>query len=160
MESAVRQYEIQYRPIPLSWWRKLVVVFGILVGTGAFRWGVEYLFHWKHQSGIGTLFVSMAVGGAFAWRPFQNQLLKKGRLTLGDDFVEHDIQTGWFTVKKRIRRDQIKFISEDRHGLRVMNRGKFGTFMRGFVFVPATMPEYQEIRAVLGQWTPIRGQGR
>jgi hypothetical protein len=54
---------------------------------------------------------------------------------------------------------QIKSITEDRQGLRVMNRDKFGTFMWGFVFVPATMPEYQSIKAVLEQWMPIRTRG-
>jgi hypothetical protein len=159
MESAVRQYEIQYQPITLSWWRKLVVFFVVLVTTGAFRWSVEYLFHWKHQNELGALFVPGAVGVFFAWRSFQNQLLRKGSLTLGDDFVESYAQTGWFTFTKHIRRDQIQSIAEDPQGLRVMNRGKFGTFMLGFVFVPATMPEYQEIKAVLAQWAPIQTRG-
>ena len=133
--------------------------FAVLVFTGAFRWGIEYLFHWKHPSEPGALFVPVAVGASFAWRSFQNLLIKKGSLTLGDDFVERDIRTGWLTVKKRIRREQIKSITEDRQGLRVMNRGKFGTFMRGFVFVPATMPEYQSIKSVLAQWMPIQTRG-
>jgi hypothetical protein len=159
MEPAVRQYEIQHQPIMLSFGKKLAAFFAVGFFTFAFRWGIEYLFHWKHQSGIGVLFFTVAMGIYFAWRPFQNQLLRKGSLILGDDFIERDIPTWWATVNKRIRRDQIKSIAEDRRGLRVMNRGKFGTFMLGFIFVPATMPEYQEIRAVLGQWIPIQTRG-
>jgi hypothetical protein len=157
MEPAVRQYEIQYQPITLSWGKKLAVFFAVVFFTLAFRWVVEYLFHWKHPSVLRALFMPIGLGVCFASRPFQ--FGRGGSLTLGNDFVERCTELEWFTAKKRIRRDQIKSIAENRRGLRVMNRGKFGTFMLGFVFVPAIMPEYQEIKAVLAQWAPIQTQG-
>jgi hypothetical protein len=157
MEPAVRQYEIQYPPITLSWWRKLATFLAVLFFMLAFRWVTEYLFHSRHESGIGVLFVPVGVAAVFACRPFQ--VIRGGSLILGDDFVERYTQTGRFTVKKRICRDQIKSISENWRGLRIKDRSGFRAFMAAYVFVPATMPEYQEIKAVLAQWTPIQTRG-
>ena len=159
MEPAVRQYEIKPQPITLSWWKKLATFFGVLFFTLAFRWSIEYLFHWQHPSVVGALFVPVGLAVFFAVRPFQNQFGRAGSLILGDDFVERCAQIEWFTAKKRIRRDQIKSISENGQGLRIKDRTGFGAFMAGFVFVPATMPEYQVIRAVLAQWIPIQTRG-
>ena len=39
-----------------------------------------------------------------------------------------------------------------------MDRGEFGARMLGFVFVPATMPEYQEIKSILSGWAPVQAQ--
>ncbi len=158
MEPAVRQYEIKHQPITLSWWKKLATFFAVLFFTLALRWSIEYLFHWKHPSVIGALFVPVALAVLFAVRPIQEQIVRGGSVILGDDFIEGHTQLNWFTVKKRLYRDQIKCISENRRGLRVMNRGEFGAFMTGFVFVPAALAEYQEIKAVLEQWVPIQNR--
>jgi hypothetical protein len=157
MELAVRQYEIQYQPITPSWGKKLATFFAVVFFMIGFRWGIEYLFHWEHPGELGALFVPIALGVCFARRPFQ--CVRGGSLIVGDDFVERRTQIEWFTAKKRIRRDQIKSISENWRGLRIKDRSGFGAFMAGFVFVPATMPEYQEVKAVLGQWMPIQTQG-
>jgi hypothetical protein len=125
----------------------------------AFRWVTEYLFHWKHQIEMGTLFVPIGLAVLFTVRPIQNQFLRGGSVILGDDFIEGRPLISGFTFKKHIRRDQIKSISENRRGLRIKDWSGFGAFMSGFVFVPATMPEYQEIKAVLAQWAPIQTQG-
>ena len=158
MESAIRQYEIPYQPITLSLFRKLAAFFAVGFFTFAFRWSIEYLFHWQHPSRIGALIVPVAVAIPLSFgRPhFQQLLLKSGSPIVGDDFIEGHTRMSWFSVKKRFYRDEIKSISEHRRGLRVMNRGEFGTLMTGFVFVPAAIPEYQEIKAVLEQWMPIR----
>ena len=159
MESVIRQYEIKPQPITLSWWKKLATFFGVLFFMVAFRWSIEYLFHWQHPSVIGALFVPVALAAFFAIRPIQNQFLRGGSVILGDDFIEGRPLISGFTFKKHIRRDQIKSISENWRGLRIKDRSGFGAFMSGFVFVPATMPEYQEIRAVLAQWAPIQTRG-
>jgi hypothetical protein len=149
------------QPIILSWWKKLAAFFAVVFFMVAFRWGIEYLFHWQHPSAIGALIIPVAVALPLSFgRPrFRQLLLKSGSLTMGNDFIEGHTQMSWFTVKKRLYRDEIKCISENRRGLRVMNRGKFGTFMTGFVFVPAALAEYQEIKAVLEQWMPIQARG-
>ena len=145
----------------LSLWKKLAAFFAVGFFTFAFRWSIEYVFHWQHPSAIGALIMPVAVAIPLSFgRPhFRQLILKSSSLTMGNDFIESHTRMSWFTVKKRLYRDEIKSISENRRGLRVMNHGKFGTFMRGFVFVPATIPEYQEIKAVLAQWTPIQTRG-
>jgi hypothetical protein len=40
-----------------------------------------------------------------------------------------------------------------------MDRGEFAARMLGFVFVPATIPEYQEIKSILNGWAPVQAQG-
>jgi len=83
----------------------------------------------------------------------------KAAMTIGPDFIESCVRATWFRYKRRIRREQVKFISEGQRGLRVMDRGKFGSIMLGHIVVPATMPEYQEIRSELEQWAPIKVNG-
>jgi hypothetical protein len=72
--------------------------------------------------------------------------------------VEGRTHAQWVTYKKRIRRDRIKSISENKRGLCVMDRGEFAARMLGFVFVPATIPEYQEIKSILRGWAPVQAQ--
>jgi hypothetical protein len=152
--TAARQYEIPPPQITLSWWKKLTAFFAIVFFMFAFRWSIESMFHWKHPGVIEAFIIPVAVAISLAFRSLQKLFPRGGSLLVGDDFIEGRTETGWHTFKKHIRRDQIKVISENRRGLRVMNRGKFGTFMLGCVFVPASLPEYQEIRTVLAQWTP------
>jgi len=40
-----------------------------------------------------------------------------------------------------------------------MDRSEFAARMLGFVFVPASMPEYQEIKSTLTRWAPMKQQG-
>jgi hypothetical protein len=61
-----------------------------------------------------------------------------------------------FFKKKRIYRERMKSIKENNRGIFVMDRGNFAARMLGFVFIPATMPEYQEIRSELAQWAPVK----
>jgi hypothetical protein len=77
---------------------------------------------------------------------------------MGENFVEGRTKARWFTFTKRIYRDRIKSISENKWGMCVMDRGQFAARMLGFVFVPATMPEYQEIRLILSGWAPVQGR--
>jgi hypothetical protein len=152
--TAARQYEIPPPQITLSWWKKLAAFFAVLFSMFAFRWGIDSIFHWKHQNPAVALIIPVALAITMVFRPFPWQFYSRGSLILGDDFVEGRTETGWHTFKKRIRRDQIKSISENRRGLTIMDRGEFAARMLGFVFVPATMPEYQEIRTLLLQWAP------
>jgi len=89
-----------------------------------------------------------------AWCAFTS--FKGGSVIIGPNFIEGHTLVGRCTFKKRIGREQIKSISENKRGLSVMNRGRFATWMLGFVFIPATMPEYQEIRAALVLWSPVK----
>lgn len=155
MEPAVRQYEIPTPQIRLSWKTRIALFFAFGCFTFVFRWVIEGLFHWEHQPTIQALIVPVALGATLGLR-FPKWLPRGGSVVIGEDFVEGRTRANWVTFKKRISRDQIKSISENRQGLCVMDRGQFSARMLGFVFVPATMPEYQEIRAELARWAPIK----
>jgi len=157
MECAVHQYKIQPPEISSSWSKKTVVFFAVGFYMFSFRWIIESFFHWEHQPILEALIMPVVLGAYFAFLPFSRWFLQSGRsLIIGDDFIESRVQARWFRCKKRIRREQIKSISEGQRGLRVMDCGKFGSIIRGFIVVPATMPEYQEIRSELARWAPIK----
>jgi hypothetical protein len=157
MEPDVRQYEIPPPQIKVSWLRRIALFLGIGCFTFIFRWIVESIFHWGRQPMPESLFMPIALGAVLSLR-FPKWLPRGGRLIIGKNFVEGRTHAQWLTYKKRIRRDRIKLISESRRGLYVMDRGEFAARMLGFVFVPATMPEYQEIRSILSGWAPVQTQ--
>jgi hypothetical protein len=157
MEPAIRQYEIQPPQIKVSWWKRIALFFGIGCFTFIFRWIVEGIFHWGRQPVPESLFMPVVLGAALGLR-FPKWLSRGGCLIIGEDFVEGRTRAQWFTFKKRIRRQRIKSISESKRGLCVMDRGEFAARMLGFVFVPATMPEYQEIKSILSGWAPVQGR--
>ena len=124
-----------------------------------FRWAIDDVLHDSHQPFFLALITPLGVATLFAFRPFGISIFRGGSLIIGEDFIEGRTQARWFSMKKRINRDKIKSISENRRGLCVMDRGEFAARMLGFVFVPATMPEYQEIKATLTRWAPSERQG-
>jgi hypothetical protein len=157
MEPVVRQYEIQPRQSSLPWRKKVALFFAVACFTFVFRWIIEIFFHWEHQPIIQALILPIALGASFTLRPFSRRLPQGGgSVIIGDDFIEGRTRVNWITVKKRINRDRIKFISENRQGLCVMDRGQFAARMLGFVFVPVSLPEYQQIRLELARWAPVK----
>jgi hypothetical protein len=159
MEAALRQYEIQPREVNLSWSKKIVLFFAVSFFMFGFRWVIESFLHDKHQPILEALIMPVVVGDWCAYRPLNPWLLQgSGNVIIGDDFIERSMGATWFGYKTRIRRDQVKAISEGKRGLRVMNRGGFGSIMLGFILVPATMPEYQKIKSIPSGWAPLQGQ--
>ena len=108
------------------------------------RWAWNGFFHWPNESLVRALVTSVIFAAVFVFLRFSYWLPQ--RLIIGHDFVEARTRTGSLTFKKRIGREQIKSISENARGLRIMDRGQFAARMLGFVFVPASLPEYQEIK--------------
>jgi hypothetical protein len=161
MEPAIRQYDfaVTVRPISFSWQKKVALFFAVGCFAFGFRWMIESLLHWEHHSIIRALIEPIVLAAVFVFRPLNRWVPQGGgSVVIGQDFVEGRTRTSWFTFKKRIRRDRIKSISENSRGLCVMDRGEFAARMLGFVFIPATLPEYQEIRSTLTQWAPLKAQ--
>jgi hypothetical protein len=156
MEAAIRQYEIQPRVIHFSWWKKIALFFAISCFAFGFRWIVDSTLHWERRSTVWALIMAVALGAVFAFRPENRWFPTGGSLIIGDDFIEGRTQYNGFTFKKRMSREKVKSISEDRRGLCVMDRSKFAARVLGFVFIPSAMPEYQEIRSELALWAPIQ----
>jgi len=156
MEPIVRQYEIQTREISWSWRKKIALFFAISCFAFGFRWIVDNSLHWERRSTLWALIMAVALGAVFAFRPENRWFPTGGSLTIGDDFIEGRTQYNGFTFKKRMSRERVKSILENKRGLYVMDRGEFASRMLGFVFIPATMPEYQQIRSELTRWIPIK----
>jgi hypothetical protein len=157
MEAAVRQYEILPRIIPMSRWKRTGLCFAVSFFVFGFRWIIDSLMHWERESFVVTLMMPVVFGVVFGWR-FPERRARGGSLIIGADFVEGRTRFNWFTVKRRIARDRIKCISENNRGLFIRDQGEFAARMLGFVFVPATMPEYQEIKSILSGWAPVQAQ--
>jgi hypothetical protein len=159
MEPAIRQYDftVIVPPITFSWRKKVAVFFVVGCFMFGFRWIIESILHWDHHSIIRALIEPVVLAAVFAFRPFHRWSPQyQSSIVIGQDFLEGRARTGWFTFKKRIRRDRIKSISENRRGLWVMDRSEFAARMLGFVHIPATLPEYQEIRSELTRWAPVK----
>jgi len=153
MEPQIRHYDISRLEVSPSWTEKAAVFLAITCFMFGFRWIIESLLHWARRPGIETLIMPVVVG---AWCAFTS--FKGGSVIIGQDFIEGRTRIGRWTLKKRIGREHIQSISEGKRGLRVMDRGKFGSSMLGFIFVPATMPNYHEIKSILSGWAPVQAQ--
>jgi hypothetical protein len=157
MEAAVRQYDFTSPPISFSWGKKIGVFFAIGCAMFVLRWATDYILHWPHESLFISLFMSIGFAALFVLQPFSRWLPQgKSSVIISGDFVEGRTRSRGFTIKKRISREKIKSISENKYGLCVMDRGKFAARMLGFVFIPATIPDYQEIRSELTRWVPLK----
>jgi hypothetical protein len=150
MEIQTRHYDISRLEASPSWAEKAIVFLAITCFMFGFRWIIEKLLHSKHQAVIEALIMPVVVGGWLAFTTFQG-----GSIIIGHDFIEGRTLVGRWTFKKRIEREQIKSMSENRRGLKVMGRGGFPG-MLSFVFIPASLLKYQEIRSELALWAPIK----
>ena len=157
MKPVLRQYEILPRPIPMSWWKRTGLFFAVFFFMFGFRWIIDSLMHWERESFVVTLMMPLVFGVVFGWR-LPERLARGGSLIIGPDFVEGRTRFNWFTIKRRIARDRIKRISENNRGLFIRDRREFAERMLGFIVVPATMPEYQEIKSILSGWAPVQAQ--
>jgi hypothetical protein len=154
MEPVVRQYEIQLSQ-PSATWVKRVIWFCGLADFAFIFWSVrDAILHSPDQPLIDALFMPVVMAALLVFASFKRSQPKM-TVTIGNDFIESGMRAAWFRYKKRIRRQEIKSISENKRGLRIMDRGKFGSTMLGFISIPATMPEYQEIRSELARWAPV-----
>jgi hypothetical protein len=157
MEPSVRQYDFTAPQISFSWRKKVTLFLAVGCFMFGFRWIIESILHWDHHSIIRALIEPVVFAAVLVFRPLNRWFPQDGgSVVIGQDFVEGRTRTSWFTFKKRIRRDRIKSISENSRGLCVMDRGEFAARMLGFVFIPATVPEYQEIKSILSGWAPVQ----
>ncbi|HEV7673870.1 MAG TPA: hypothetical protein VGQ12_05005 [Candidatus Angelobacter sp.] len=156
MEPALRQYDFTSPPINVSWPKKVGVFLGVGCLMFILRWAWNGFFHWPNESLVRALITSVIFAAVFVFMQFSYWLPQ--RLTIGDDFVEVGTRTGSLRFKKRIGREQIKSISENRRGVYIRDRGKFAARILGLIFIPARTPEYQEIKSILSGWAPVQAQ--
>jgi hypothetical protein len=156
MEPSVRQYDFTSPPINISWPKKLGVFLGVGCLVFILRWAWTGIFHWSNESLVRALVTSVIFGAV--WVVYQFSYWLPQRLIIGADFVEARTRAGSFPFKKRIERDQIKSISENRRGIYIRDRGKFAARILGLIFIPASTLEYKEIRSILSGWAPVQAQ--
>ena len=156
MEPTVRQYDSTSPPVSVSWPKKVGVVFVVACLMFVLRWAWDSFFHWTDESLVRSLFMSVIFAAVFVFLQFSYRLPQ--RLIVGADFIESRTRTGILTFKKRIGREQIKSISENRRGIYVRDRGRFAATILGLIFIPATTPEYLEIKTILSGWAPVQAQ--
>jgi hypothetical protein len=156
MDPAVRQYDFTSPPINVSWPKKVGVFLGVGCLMFILRWAWNSFFHWPNESLVRALITSVIFAAVFVFMQFSYWLPQ--RLIIGYDFVEVGTRTGSLRFKKRIGREQIKSISENRRGVYIRDRGKFAARILGLIFIPASTPEYQEIKSILSGWAPVHAQ--
>jgi len=101
----------------------------------------------------------------FAWR-FPALFQGEAVLVVGDDFVERLMQIGSQTLRTRIDRARMQSIREvsrerfgiARDGMLVKRKGKLGSWLRGYVFIPRSIEDYEMIKAKLMSWTESNRQ--
>jgi hypothetical protein len=159
MEPGVRQYEIQLSQLNATWVKRVIWFCGLADFAFIF-WSVrDAILHSPDQPLIDALFMPVVVAALLIFGSFM-RLYPKMTVTIGHDFIESRMRAAWFRYQKRIRRQGIKSILENQRGLYVMDRGQFAARMRGFIFIPASMPEYAEIRSELARWAPVAVKNR
>ena len=152
MKLQTHHYDISRLEASPSLAEKVAVFLAVTCLMFGFHWLIESLLRWEHRSGIEALIMPVVVGAWCAFTAFQG-----GSVIIGQDFIEGHTLVGRWTFNKRIGREQIKSMSENKRGLCVMDRGKCAARMLGFIFIHATLPEYQEIKSILSGWVPIQG---
>lgn len=146
---------------------RLRVFLGIFAFALLVQWILDrFVFH-KHYdlslllAWIQILIMPTVLAAHYALRP-QPIFGRSSLLILGDDFIERIMSTRYYRFKKRIERDRVRSVSEiskvrmgtDIRGLVVRDRGKFGAWFCGYVYVPSTVDDYESIKAKLLSWIP------
>lgn len=126
----------------------------------------HFIFHESHQYGLfdrwfRILLFPTVLSFTYALR-FHVMFGWNSLLTVGDDFVEQTVITRYINMKKRIERHRVRSVSEvsrvrfgiHKRGVAVRDRGKFAAWLLGYVFVPATVEDYDVVKAKLLSWAP------
>lgn len=146
---------------------RLRIFFGCFIFMVLLRWGMgSFLFNEHYHRGefetwLEILLLPTVLSLTYALR-FHTMFGWNSLLTLGDDFVERVMFVRFVTVKKRIERHRVRSVREvsrvrlgiHRRGVAVRDRGAFAAWLLGYVFVPATVDDYETIKAKLLNWTP------
>jgi hypothetical protein len=131
------------------------------------RWVMgRFLFHEHYHRGefetwLEILLLPTVLSFTYALR-FHIMFGWNSLLTVGDDFVEQTVIARYMNIKKRIERQRVRSVSEvsrvrfgiHKRGVAVRDRGKFAAWLLGYVFVPATIEDYDVVKAKLLSWAP------
>jgi len=167
MDLSTREYEITPKPSGQTTWQRwkmrcaqLTLIFLLALSL---QWLADtFVFHSVRRGWVELLIGPEMVTLAMTYSLFRLSRRKISIvLTVGEDFVEGRTNIGFRVLKKRISRLRVRSIDETTlhpgtryaaRGLSVRDRGAFGSWMLGYVFIPETIPDYDEVRNRLTGW--------
>lgn len=143
--------------------RTLWAVLLTFVAALSIRLFGDLLWHWNQltmplfsdaviwAAGFAVLFT----GSSFLFRNRRER--ERYVLIIDDDemCVKFDRSTFNFIflhLKWKVRRDQIRAISENKRGLVISKYNRFGTFFLGAVWIPKKLPEYEFVKNLAISW--------
>jgi hypothetical protein len=151
MEAAIREYAIPRRGIWIPALKGLATFVGLAALSMLVHWGFDSVPNRTHH--LDALEVLCLPVLLAAWWTFEPLVFPERKsLTLGEDFIEYRAKSRILSDRRHLRRDRITSLRETKEGLWVKDSSPFGTFMLSTVLVPASMPEYNEIKETLLRW--------
>ncbi len=152
MEAAIREYAIPRRRAPFFVWRRLAEFLSIAMLVLFLQWAHSAAFKRPPRDAFDVIFMPLLLAAWFTTGPLTRLFSERKSLTLGEDFIEYRAKSRISRDRRHIRRDRITSLRETEEGLLVQDQSKMGTFMLSNILVPASMPEYNEIKETLLRW--------
>ena len=162
----VRQFDItpEYWPQRVSRWNLAgwfagmfcLLLFTALIPTGANpHYPAQSVYHFFIFPALGAAWMTFFVNW---WR----KKLEKARiiLTVAENYVETQSRIGHSAYRRVVTPKDVRGLEEGwqgagqykRRGLKVRKYGKLASLLRGYVFVPSELPEYEAIKVRLLGW--------
>jgi hypothetical protein len=144
------------------------LLYGAMFFVGIFSCRLLWPSPSERSQGTLTTAVWLAIE-ALIWgalmgfgRPFLPKRLKLGdyKLLVDDDSITGVTErTGWmrwWTTRRTVRKGRVRTIFEIRakafRGLGVSERSKLGARLWGFVYLPQSLPEFEELKQLVEGW--------
>jgi hypothetical protein len=147
-------YHIKSEEVALA---KRVTRTGIVFGCAVLGMCSVHYFWFAHNAGtLGELFDALVAAGAFF--VFDSQR-REYEIEVTDNIIS--TRGGLFSRIRSVRRGRIHFLHEMRGNilrepaLKLSERGIIYRFLFGYVWIPASMPQYEQIRSKAASWMQI-----
>jgi hypothetical protein len=162
----MQTYSVQFEflGIGVTWKRKVlaVLIFGIILFL--FMWVCSVLTPARFGLHRGLLSIafqagwtSLIYGSLMAFVP---GISRRGRavieISVENDSISSRIRPGG--MRRTVRRGKIRSIFEIKGrlgGIGISERSEFGARMLGYVHVPASLPEYEELKRLAESWRVV-----
>jgi hypothetical protein len=138
----------------------MAVVYFLLMLAFTYLWPSPYE---KHESvyliAMKTAFISLLWGLGMT---FLQPKLPDGRLLVDDQSItsvtEYTGWMKWYKIRRTVSAGKVRTIREIRSrlggpgGLAASERTRLGAWMWGGIYIPNTLPEYQQLKALVESW--------
>ena len=138
----------------------MAVVYFLLMLAFTYLWPSPYE---KHESvyliAMKTAFISLLWGLGMT---FLQPKLPDGRLLVDDQSItsvtEYTGWMKWYKIRRTVSAGKVRTIREIRSrlggpgGLAASERTRLGAWIWGGIYIPNTLPEYQQLKALVESW--------